>query len=273
MVHGRESYRRNSFLVLYMFYKNALYVSTQYWFGYMSGYSGQTLYDPVIYQLFNITMTSLPIGWFALFDYQYSKDDDELDHIPLPDTYERDVIKQRQVTEDKLRNPDVNSLMQNPNHYSIGIEEDCYSISIFIKTFLRGAVLDAFLVLNFVYYCTVNTVQQDGKEYGMWSGGMAVYVTTCIVANLYCLVRFHQHDFGSTILFSMMFIAPWLIYWILSLIKVTKSIDKIYMDFGIQGSGLIWMGYFLSIAYILNTEHFSDWFFKKEVKTTKIKFE
>ena len=27
VVHGRESYRRNSLLVLYMFYKNALYVS------------------------------------------------------------------------------------------------------------------------------------------------------------------------------------------------------------------------------------------------------
>lgn len=82
VVHGRESYRRNSFLVLYMFYKNALYVSTQFWFGFWSGYAGQTLYDPMIYQLFNITMTSLPIVWYSMFDYEYLKDDDELDYIP-----------------------------------------------------------------------------------------------------------------------------------------------------------------------------------------------
>ena len=39
-VHGREDYRRNSILVAYMFYKNILYVFTQYYFGYWSSFSG-----------------------------------------------------------------------------------------------------------------------------------------------------------------------------------------------------------------------------------------
>jgi hypothetical protein len=81
--------------------------------------------------------------------------------------------------------------MQNPNHYSIGIEEECYSMSIFIKTFLRGAVLDAFVLFNFVYYSICSTKRSDGKDFGMWSGGMSCYVAACIVANLYCLSRFH----------------------------------------------------------------------------------
>jgi hypothetical protein len=37
-------------------------------------------------------MTSLPICWFALFDFEYTKDDDELENIPDVDTYENDVI-------------------------------------------------------------------------------------------------------------------------------------------------------------------------------------
>ena len=39
-VHGRESYRRNSFLILYNFYRNVLYSSTQYFSGYYSAFSG-----------------------------------------------------------------------------------------------------------------------------------------------------------------------------------------------------------------------------------------
>lgn len=39
-VHGREAYRRNSMLILYNFYKNMLYVSVQYFFGFQSAFSG-----------------------------------------------------------------------------------------------------------------------------------------------------------------------------------------------------------------------------------------
>jgi len=72
-IHGREAYRRNALLIAYAFYKNVLYVMPQYYFGFNSAFSGQTLYDPVIYQLYNITMTSLPIMFYALFDFEYEK--------------------------------------------------------------------------------------------------------------------------------------------------------------------------------------------------------
>lgn len=71
--HGREAYRRNSYLILYTFYKNFLYVMTQFYFGFWSAFSGQTLYEQFIYQLYNITMTSLPIMWFATFDFEYER--------------------------------------------------------------------------------------------------------------------------------------------------------------------------------------------------------
>lgn len=31
------------------------------------------MYEPLIYQLYNITMTSIPIMYFALFDFEYEK--------------------------------------------------------------------------------------------------------------------------------------------------------------------------------------------------------
>ena len=49
MVHGREAYRRNGELILFMFYKNVLYVMVQYMFGAFSLFSGQTMYEKWIY--------------------------------------------------------------------------------------------------------------------------------------------------------------------------------------------------------------------------------
>jgi len=43
-------------------------------FGYNSLFSGQTLYEKYIYQMYNITMTSLPIMWFAIYDFEFEKD-------------------------------------------------------------------------------------------------------------------------------------------------------------------------------------------------------
>jgi phospholipid-transporting ATPase len=37
-------------------------------------FSGETLYEQWIYQLFNIIFTSIPVMWFAIFDWQYDRD-------------------------------------------------------------------------------------------------------------------------------------------------------------------------------------------------------
>ena len=103
-VHGREAYRRNSLLVLYNFYKNVLYITVQYYFGFFSAFSGQPLYEPFIYQLYNITMTSFPIMYYALFDFEFEKD----------------------------------VFMSNPFHYKLGLQGLCYGKMMFSKWVLYG---------------------------------------------------------------------------------------------------------------------------------------
>ena len=73
-VHGREAYRRNGELVLFMFYKNVLYVMVQFLFGYWSVFSGQTMYEKWIYQIYNVTFTGLHNIWYALFDWEFEKE-------------------------------------------------------------------------------------------------------------------------------------------------------------------------------------------------------
>ena len=48
-VHGREAYRRNSYLILYMFYKNVIYVLPIFWYGCLSVFSGTQIYNKYLY--------------------------------------------------------------------------------------------------------------------------------------------------------------------------------------------------------------------------------
>ena len=68
-VHGREAFRRNTFLIGYMFYKNVLFVLVSFWYGSYSSFSGQTIYESWIYQGYNVAFTALPIIWYAIFDF------------------------------------------------------------------------------------------------------------------------------------------------------------------------------------------------------------
>lgn len=74
-------------------------------------FSGQPLYEPFIYQLYNITMTSLPIMFFALFDFEYEKDQG---HARARGAY--------------LTGKEY-FFMQHPHLYRIGIECKCFGIS------------------------------------------------------------------------------------------------------------------------------------------------
>lgn len=73
-VHGREAYRRNSYLVLYMFMKNVIFVIPIWWFGAMSLYSGTQIYDVILYNSYNLFFTGIPICWYATYDYQHTKE-------------------------------------------------------------------------------------------------------------------------------------------------------------------------------------------------------
>lgn len=124
-VHGREAYRRNSMLILYNFYKNVMYVTAQYFFGFYSAFSGQPLYEPMIYQLYNITMTSVPIMFYSLFDFEYEKDVDT-----------------------GYGGGRQHYFMKHPHLYKIGLNSECFGIGHYLKWVLYG-LFHAFLIYLF----------------------------------------------------------------------------------------------------------------------------
>ena len=73
--HGRESYRRKSYLILYMFYKNLILVIPVWTFGCFSLFSGTYVYNNLFLNFYNVVFTALPIIWFGVFDWEHTKED------------------------------------------------------------------------------------------------------------------------------------------------------------------------------------------------------
>jgi phospholipid-transporting ATPase len=67
-VHGRESYRRNSTVVNYNFYKNMVLVLPAALYGPSMAYSGQPFYEQVLYQLYNVLFSFFPAVLYAILD-------------------------------------------------------------------------------------------------------------------------------------------------------------------------------------------------------------
>ena len=79
-VHGREAYRRNSYLISFMFYKNMIFVFPIFCYGFFSAFSATEMYNLLLYNGYNIFFTSQAILYFALFDFEFDKEELESDH-------------------------------------------------------------------------------------------------------------------------------------------------------------------------------------------------
>jgi magnesium-transporting ATPase (P-type) len=116
-VHGREAYRRNSYLILYMFYKNVIYVMPIFFYGWLSIFSGTPIYDSFLYNSYNIFFTGLPIMWYACYDQEYDK----------------------------------KSYLSNPALYEIGLKDTCFNPIIFWTLYFY-AIWHGYLLMFLSFY-------------------------------------------------------------------------------------------------------------------------
>eukprot|EP01114_Cavostelium_apophysatum_P004419 TRINITY_DN1464_c0_g1_i1.p1 TRINITY_DN1464_c0_g1~~TRINITY_DN1464_c0_g1_i1.p1 ORF type:complete len:1137 (+),score=375.62 TRINITY_DN1464_c0_g1_i1:221-3631(+) len=73
-VHGRYSLIRNSAIVHFSFYKNIAFAFAQFWYSFVNGYSGLTLFDDWILTFFNLIITPLPPLFVACFEKDISEE-------------------------------------------------------------------------------------------------------------------------------------------------------------------------------------------------------
>ena len=158
--HGRESYRKNSFIVCYNFYKNFLFVIPQFLLGFDSLFSGQTIYEPWIYQFFNIAFAAYPIIWFGIYDQQFK------------DT----------------------TFMNNPRYYSQGIYGKLFGYKRFWKWIFYG-----FIQAIFLYYFTFKMILEPynlrGDTQDLKLSGTICYSAVVVVVNVKVIQTTYNYTF------------------------------------------------------------------------------
>ena len=71
--------------------------------------------------MYNITMTSLPIMWFAIFDFEFEKDREEARKAGYVSKKDGELLCK--IEDGKL-------FMRNPQLYKLGMNGSCFSLKI-----------------------------------------------------------------------------------------------------------------------------------------------
>ncbi|KAE8294299.1 Phospholipid-transporting ATPase IC [Larimichthys crocea] len=74
LVHGRWSYRRISIFLRYFLFKTCGFALVHIWFGFLNGFSAQTLYENWFIALYTVFYTSTPIMLLAFFEQDVSSE-------------------------------------------------------------------------------------------------------------------------------------------------------------------------------------------------------
>ena len=194
-VHGRESYRKNSFIVCYNFYKNFLFVIPHFWFGFLNYFSGNYLYDPWIYQLFNIIFASFPIIWFGIYDKEVSYD----------------------------------ILMLDNRYYTQGIIGKLFHPFRFWKWVFYG-ILQAIFIFIYSFYGDI-TPMKDGFLQDLPSSGSIAYSNVVLIVNFKILQTTCTHSFISAFLFLGSVMSYYIILFFMSWYWRFFNFNNFYMMF------------------------------------------
>lgn len=138
--------------------------------------------------MYNITMTSLPIMWFAIYDFEYEKD--------------------RVPADSKDSKNDFKLLGRNPLLYKIGMNNQCFSLTKLALWILYAIYHSAIIYFSVLYVIMQqDAFQADGKDLGFWLAGHSVYGACIFIVNTLLILRCNTHTIPGIIFFSLMFAA------------------------------------------------------------------
>lgn len=187
--------------------------------------------------MYNITMTSLPILWYCVFDFQYKKD----------------IDMQMDLPKSELKG----YFMRNPLLYRVGIDGTCFSTWLFVK-WLAYALSHA----CFIFFCGFwvlaqkGTHQSDGKDIGFWVAGMLVYGICIFVANTVLAYKHFTHYWIGTFFFVLCSSSYFVFFWLFSMSFKNEIGNLFQPTFSMRICWII-MFFIVITAYLLELSYAS----------------
>jgi phospholipid-translocating P-type ATPase (flippase) len=196
LVQGRNNYRRISMLVLYLFYKNIMMVSTQFWFTIANtGVSGQKFSPEFGTQAFNAIWTAFPILILGVFDKDARYNTVVDLSRPPPPSHVFPLL----ADSDKASHA-------YPQMYRLGIENYFFSRRVHLQWLFDAAVES--IALTFIALEALKNSGVDGVDAGLWMTGAHTFTLVVIVANLKLLFIQHQWNWWMVLVWFV-FMASW----------------------------------------------------------------
>lgn len=140
----------------------------------MNGFSGQTIYDPFLFQLYNIFYSSLPIVIYSLFDKENKGS----------------IL---------LKNPEL--------FYYVGQKDKLFNKYVFWSWIFYGVWQSCLIVFPSFYGLSYFYSKGNGWDLGFWASGMTVFGFVIIVTNIKILLFSNTYSLMSlSIIFGSIFL-------------------------------------------------------------------
>lgn len=179
--HGREAYRRNTYLIMYMFYKNILLVIPVWTYGWFSMFSGTYIYSNIFLDLYNVVVTAIPIIWYAVFDWEYTKE----------------------------------YFLTHPKLYAIGIHDVYFNTSAFWRWF-GYAVWQGILIAVLIVFTLQFSQIHHGQLSGLILQGNMMFYMVVVVVNVKVLISSFEYTFWLVFWVVISVIGYYVFYFIFS---------------------------------------------------------
>ena len=150
---GRECYRRNSKLLLYMFFKNLLFVLSAFWAGCLNFFSGMVLKPTLVTNSFALILTAFPMVLYGIYDKIYTKDE----------------------------------MLFSPLFYETGRRRLYLNGKIFLHEVFMGIIFSCYLTFNCLLMFDWGNYK-EGVFYGWYTFGNMISMGVVITVNLRILV-------------------------------------------------------------------------------------
>lgn len=155
----------------------------QLWYGFNNHFSSATIYDPWIYQLYNVVFTSFPIIVYAIFDEQHSKE----------------------------------MSMKEPHLYNVGLKNELFNVKA-IAFWFASPIFYACVLAYVNYFSLEESLDTSGQMFDMMGCGMAIFVECIIISNLKILVISYTPTIGLKMLVAIGIGFFYLCSWVAELI-------------------------------------------------------
>lgn len=212
---GRESYRRNSYMLRHNFMKGILLTFPAIWNGFLNFFSGFPLYESYAFEIFHFLFTSLPIFFFALFDKVYPK----------------------------------TKLLFSPLLYKTGTD-DYYFSKFMLVRMIVGSLLISLLMTSTALSLFDWGNYANGWSFGYFNYGNMVIYGAVVVVNLYVFAIANSYSL-TLILLVFLSIGMFYGFWFWRSLTPTNDLYQTFWEVIFSMQFFVYNGVLIGIVVIL----------------------